>query len=510
MSTCRNEFYITGGTLRADAPSYVERPADLDLVAGLLAGEFCYVLTSRQMGKSSLMVRAAHQLRERNIHAAVLDLAALGQNVTPEQWYDGLTIRLGRQWRLEDELENFWQDNLRLGPCQRWFAAIRDVVLEKVKAGAPGTAGGGQRGSTAAADPAPGFVVFIDELDAVRSLPFPTDEFFAAIRECYHRRAEDPELNRLTFCLLGVAAPYELMKDARRTPFNIGRRIELADFAASALVPLIRGLAGRSEACQKLDSHKLVNRILHWTHGHPYLTQRLFSAAAESAEIGDLGKEEELIDRLCQDLFLSARAREADDNLVFVRERLLRTEADLASLLDLYERVLARGSMPDDDLDPLVNQLHLAGIVRQDQQRLVLRNRIYEQVFDLPWVAANKPIAELQKPDGHRLRLKGTCSLGRTETNDVVLADVKVSRRHALIQKQGRDELWLADLGSRNGTLLNGTPINRPMLLRDQDQIDIGPYRLLFHQPKAPRQKLEDQTSFDRTVIHVKRDPDGS
>lgn len=42
----------------------------------------------------------------------------------------------------------------------------------------------------------------MDEIDTVRSLPFSTDECFAAIRECYNRRTEDPEFNRLTFCLL--------------------------------------------------------------------------------------------------------------------------------------------------------------------------------------------------------------------------------------------------------------------------------------------------------------------
>src|SRR5262249_9105449 len=54
-------------------------------------------------------------------------------------------------------------------------------------------------------------VIFLDEIDAVRSLPFRTDEFFAGIRECYNRRSQDPEFNRLTFCLLGVASPSELI-----------------------------------------------------------------------------------------------------------------------------------------------------------------------------------------------------------------------------------------------------------------------------------------------------------
>src|SRR5437879_10907439 len=71
MSSSTNSFYVTGGTLRLDAPSYVERQADRDLFESLLQGEFCYVLTSRQMGKSSLMVRTANKLRAQGIPIAV-------------------------------------------------------------------------------------------------------------------------------------------------------------------------------------------------------------------------------------------------------------------------------------------------------------------------------------------------------------------------------------------------------------------------------------------------------
>src|SRR5205823_14637491 len=85
-------------------------------------------------------------------------------------------------------------------------------------------------------------VVFIDEIDMVRGLPFSTDEFFAAIRECYNRRTTELEFERLTFCLMGVAAPTDLIRDTRLTPFNIGRRIELTDFTAEEAAPLRSGL----------------------------------------------------------------------------------------------------------------------------------------------------------------------------------------------------------------------------------------------------------------------------
>jgi len=50
----------------------------------------------------------------------------------------------------------------------------------------------------------------------------------------------------------------------------------------------------------------------------------------------------------------------------------------------------------------------------------------------------------------------GNCSLGRAVGNDIVLVDDRVSRRHSTIHAQGERELWIVDLGSRNGTYLNG------------------------------------------------------
>src|SRR5215467_4980288 len=275
-------FYVTGGTLRRDAPSYVERQADRILYECLLQGKFCYALTARQMGKSSLMVRTAARLREEGVAVAALDLTAIGQNLSAEQWYGGLLTHLGQQLDLEDELLEFRRARAELGPLQRWMQAIRQVILPRHV---------GQ------------IVIFVDEIDAVRSLPFSTDEFFAGIREFYNRRTEDEELERLTFCLLGVASPSDLIRDTRTTPFNIGRRIELRDFTEAEAAPLARGLR-RGER----EGAEILKRALYWTGGHPYLTQRLCQVVAEANPQSPVSSQR-LVDQLCEELFFARRAK---------------------------------------------------------------------------------------------------------------------------------------------------------------------------------------------------------
>jgi WD40 repeat protein len=367
VSTTAASFYQTGGTLSPDAPSYVERQADRDLYEGLTQGEFCYVLTPRQMGKSSLMARTAARLREQGITVLSLDLSAIGQNLSPEQWYDGLLRLIAWQLDLDEELEEYWQANARLGPLQRWMGALRQSVLPR----GPGSV-----------------VISIDEIDAVRSLPFSTDEFFAGIRECYNRRGEDRELARLTFCLLGVASPADLIRDTRTTPFNIGRRIELTDFSREEAVPLTAGLHRKEPVAMGL-----LEQVLHWTGGHPYLTQRLCQAVADDSRVTDQAG----VDRLCEELFLSPQARERDDNLLFVRDWLLRSSADLAALLDLYGQVLRGKRVTADETDPMVGHLRLSGITRAVGGLLSVRNRIYGWVFDRAWITAHMPDAELRR-----------------------------------------------------------------------------------------------------------------
>jgi hypothetical protein len=323
------DFYVVGGTLHSDAPSYIERRADRELFESLQRGEYCYVLTARQMGKSSLMIRTAVRLRAVGVGVAVLDLTAVGQNLTLEQWYAGLLLQIGQRLDLEDEVLAFWRTNSWLGPLQRWLEALRTIVLPRAHQYAAGR-----------------LVIFIDEIDAVRSLPFSTDEFFAGIRECYNLRSEDSAMESLSFCLLGVAAPTDLIRDTRTTPFNIGRRIELHDFLPTEAAPLAHGL-GREPG----ESVHLLQRILYWTGGHPYLTQRLCRALAAEASATHSTD----VDRICSALFFTRTARESDDNLLFVRERLLRSEGDVTGLLELYRKVRQGQRVLADETNSQIN-----------------------------------------------------------------------------------------------------------------------------------------------------------
>lgn len=114
--------------------------------------------------------------------------------------------------------------------------------------------------------------------------------------------------------------------------------------------------------------------------------------------------------------------------------------------------------------------------------------------------------AWLEASDGTRHPIRGSCSLGRTAANTIVLESPKVSRRHALIHLQNIGELWLIDFGSSNGTFLNKRRIQHPIRLGDRDQITIGDQLFKLRQPLAIPEEHKTAV-MERTLREIEKIP---
>jgi adenylate cyclase len=112
--------------------------------------------------------------------------------------------------------------------------------------------------------------------------------------------------------------------------------------------------------------------------------------------------------------------------------------------------------------------------------------------------------AWLEDPAGERLPIISPCSLGRASSNEVVLLDQLVSRRHAIIQVQGENEYWLVDFGSRNGSYLNGKRIAQPTQLRDGDVLRFGSLEYRFHQPDSTARSHAPSLLADHTMADIR------
>ncbi|MDR3689995.1 MAG: AAA-like domain-containing protein [Fimbriimonas sp.] len=361
-------YFSAGGTLSGTDSSYIAREADEQLYQSLIAGQYCFLLNSRQMGKSSLSVRMLNRLKANGVACVLLDLTRIGgKNVTPEQWYATLCRELGFALGIRDDLRTFWKEHTSLSPMRRFFLFLHDVVLESI----PGPV-----------------VIFLDEVDATLNLNFSADEFFAGIREFFNRRVEDPDLRRLTFCLVGVALPGDLIRDVRLTPFNIGERIALHDFTAAEVSRYADRLGTNGDA--------LVRQIHYWTRGHPFLTQSLCAAV-----LGDPGITNAAgVDRLVQRELLEPAARETNINLADVANRVLNAtdrEEVRSETLMTYERILRGKVVADDESNRFCALLKLSGIVRSERGQLKVRNQIYCRAFDRRWLRTNLPHQEVRR-----------------------------------------------------------------------------------------------------------------
>ncbi len=353
------DFYVAGGPVAPDRRCYIARATDLELLERVVAGDYCHVIAPRFSGKSSLVARAVAQLRAGGALAAVVDLSQLGSrdgSTEVGRWYYGLAYRVMRDLRIKLDLQSWWQDRMPLPPAQRLGEFFWEVVIGATRA--PVT-------------------VFLDEIDSVEQLEYAT-ELFSIVRACHDARAGEPEYQRLTFVLLGAALPAGKARRAGIAAAEIGVRLELPDFRFDEARPLAEGLA-----MPPGEAERALYRILYWTGGHPYLTQKLCQAVARNAARID---SDAAVDRLVAARFFARNAVVSETSMSRVLDGLDRAGQLARPAMRLYRRI-RRGRRPRYEAgNPEHELLRVCGLAKLNgERRLVVRNRIYAEVFTHRW-----------------------------------------------------------------------------------------------------------------------------
>lgn len=360
-------FYEFSGTLSPKALSYVERDADIIFLDAIRNNQLCYIFNTRQTGKSSLIAHCREILEAEGYLIIPIDLSDIGtQQITADQWYASIVNKIA--YTIEIHLPpsfsfvEWWNQNSYLTSLQCFSNFLEQIVLKHVHEKV---------------------LIAIDEIDSVLSLNFPTDDFFAFIRACYNKRSTNRLYQRLNFTLLGVATPSGLIADVKRTPFNLGQAIELKGFTIEkASKSLLGGLKEKSQ-----DSIAVLDAILAWTKGQPFLTQKLCYLVTQSPQKILMSREVPAVANLVDvHLIQDWEKQDTPQHFRTIQNRIEHSRHGAANLLALYRQLLENGGSTPLDNSALQAELQLAGLVRREGNTLTIYNPIYQTIFDLAWV----------------------------------------------------------------------------------------------------------------------------
>lgn len=373
-------FQFTGSLLETSV--YLPRPADDDLEELLFSGAYCNIIAPRQIGKTSLRVRVATRLEARGRRCVALDLTSLGTVRKDEEWYFGFIYAIARSLGQPSPWA-FWKELAGVPFARRWSDYLLSLAEQFPQ----------------------GLVIFVDEIEAVLlsdsstaakspGAPegderFSRDDFFTAIRALFEGRNQDERCRRLTFCLVGVTTPSDLVVNKKVTPFNISRSVLLQDFTRAEIDALAKPLAALGA-----NPQALLDAIFAWTDGHPYMTMRICACLARAEQV-PAGQERSRVDGIVQREFLDHALE--DPNLNYAARRFddTRFETGGVTLTDkilLYDRVLSNQFVEDQVEDHVQLELRLAGMIKvvytAQGRGLRVRNRIYAEALDREWLAS--------------------------------------------------------------------------------------------------------------------------
>jgi AAA-like domain/CHAT domain len=331
------ELELTEGTMSPESRFYVERPGDGVALATIRQqGVTLTIKGPRQMGKSSMLIRAIDAAMKVGKKVAYLDFQLFEKNVLSdaEVFYRQFCIKLTEELKLPNRRDDFCQSGG--GNTQGCTTYMKDYVLPEL--GSP-------------------LLLAMDEVDRIFDADFRSD-FFGMLRSWHNNRAwpSTSIWKQFDLALVTATEPYHLIANLNQSPFNVGEVILLSDFTLEQVAelnqrhgsPLARGQVPQ------------LNELL---HGHPYLVRRALYVLASQ----QLGFEE----------LLSQAKQEQGPFGNHLRFLLLSIYGNQGLVQGLIQ-VMQNNTCTDERIKRL---LMTAGLIRQEGQRLVPRCPLYMNYF---------------------------------------------------------------------------------------------------------------------------------
>ena len=243
-----------GGAIKPTDHFYIERDVDLKLSNALdKPGETITIRGSRQVGKTSLLIRSMHEAQRRHgAHVVYFDLQNAGGKTLSS--LDDF-LRAIADWVFDDLdldleiVEKAWKSQM---PASRKLTKLLERhVLAKMTTPV---------------------LLAMDEIDRLQRTSFHSD-FFGLIRSWHNLRASRTQWEKLTVVMAISTEPYLLISDLNQSPFNVGYLLYMTDFDEEQVTELNRRYGA------PLTDEDLVS-LMEMLNGHPYLTRVAFYMTA--------------------------------------------------------------------------------------------------------------------------------------------------------------------------------------------------------------------------------------
>ena len=210
------------------------------------------------------------------------------------------------------------------------------------------------------------FIIFIDEIDAIKNLSL---EFLRTIRAIHEQSSFVEGFDRFSFIISGAINLAKLSL-GRTSPFNIAERVYLEDFMAEEVIGMIKNTL---DSIQIKYYKSFPKEIFQETNGHPCLVQKLCGKIVDNAIIDKRGMiQKDDLTRQINNLI-----EEFDETLKTIWENIKKT-----GNLDVLKRVFKGECIKYNECDEFSYELKLAGaIVKNEKGFCRIRNNILRTFF---------------------------------------------------------------------------------------------------------------------------------